>query len=104
VFSIFAEEWGFLGVFVLISLYSLVILRGMLIVFQTRDRFSACLIMGVISIITAQVLVNVAMVAGLLPVVGVPLPFFSYGGSSMVSLMMGVALILNIRMRRFLWT
>ena len=78
--------------------------RGLLILFQTRDRFSAFLIMGVVSIVTAQVLVNIGMVVGLLPVVGVPLPFFSYGGSSMVSLMIGVALILNIRMRRFLWT
>ena len=103
-FSIFAEEWGFAGALVLMGLYGLVILRGLLILFQTRDRFSAFLIMGVVSIVTAQVLVNIGMVVGLLPVVGVPLPFFSYGGSSMVSLMIGVALILNIRMRRFLWT
>ena len=103
-FSIYAEEWGFFGVFVLLTLYSLVLLRGLQIVFQIRDRFSACLIMGVTSIIAAQVLVNIAMVAGLVPVVGVPLPFVSYGGSSMVSLMIGIALILNIRMRRFLWT
>ena len=103
-FSIYAEEWGFAGVLVLMSLYGLVILRGLLILYQTRDRFSAFLIMGVVSIVTAQVLVNIGMVVGLLPVVGVPLPFFSYGGSSMVSLMIGVALILNIRMRRFLWT
>ncbi|MCZ6553167.1 MAG: rod shape-determining protein RodA [SAR324 cluster bacterium] len=103
-FSIYAEEWGFAGALVLMSLYGLVILRGLLILYQTRDRFSAFLIMGVVSIVTAQVLVNIGMVVGLLPVVGVPLPFFSYGGSSMVSLMIGVALILNIRMRRFLWT
>jgi rod shape determining protein RodA len=104
VFAIFAEEWGFLGVMVLLALYGLVISRGVTLVFQTRDRFSACLVMGVISIITAQVLVNIAMVVGLLPVVGVPLPFVSYGGSSMLSLMIGIALIENIRMRRFLWT
>jgi rod shape determining protein RodA len=104
VFAIFAEEWGFFGVMVLLALYGLVISRSVALIFQTRDRFSACLVMGVTSIIMAQVLVNIAMVAGLLPVVGVPLPFVSYGGSSMLSLMIGIALMENIRMRRFLWT
>ena len=102
-FSIFAEEWGFMGAFTLLTLYTLLIVRGMTIVMQTQDRFGAFLALGVVSIITMQVLTNVAMAVGLLPVVGVPLPLFSYGGSSMVSLLLGVALVLNIRMRRFLW-
>jgi len=104
VFAIFAEEWGFFGVMVLLALYGLVITRAVALIFQTRDRFCACLVMGVTSIIMGQVLVNIAMVVGLLPVVGVPLPFISYGGSSMLSLMLGIALIENIRMRMFLWT
>ena len=103
-FSIFAEEWGFVGVLGLLTLYGALIVQGFRIVLQTRDRFSVFLTMGIASIIAAQVLVNVGMVVGMLPVVGVPLPFFSYGGSSMVSLMAGLGLILNIRMRRFLWT
>ncbi|MBI3991940.1 MAG: rod shape-determining protein RodA [Candidatus Lambdaproteobacteria bacterium] len=102
-FSIFAEEWGFLGAFTLLLLYTLLIVRGMTIVLQTQDRFGAFLALGIVSILIMQVLTNVAMAVGLLPVVGVPLPLFSYGGSSMVSVMLGVALILNIRMRRFLW-
>ena len=56
---------------------------------------------GVVSIITSHVLINIGMTIGLMPVVGVPLPFFSYGGSSMISTMFGVGLLLNIRMRRF---
>jgi rod shape determining protein RodA len=104
IFAIFAEEWGFVGTLVLLGLYAVLFVRGTGIILQTRDRFSAFLTLGVLSILIAQVLVNVGMSLGLLPVVGVPLPFFSYGGSSMITMMTGVALMLNIRMRRFLWT
>lgn len=102
-FSVFAEEWGFLGAGALLGFYALLIMRGLSIMLQTHDRFSSFLLMGVISIITFQVLINIGMALGLLPVVGVPLPFFSYGGSSMITTLIGVGLILNIRMRRFLW-
>jgi rod shape determining protein RodA len=103
IFSIFSEEWGFLGDLTLLGLYLLLIYRGLSIITETHDRFSAFATMGVVSIVTFQVLINVGMAIGLLPVVGVPLPFFSYGGSSMITLMAGVAILLNIRMRRFLW-
>ncbi len=103
IFAIFAEEWGFLGALVLLGLYAGLILRGLSIVFQTRDRFSAFLTLGIVSLIALQAVVNVGMAAGLLPVVGVPLPFVSYGGSSMLTSMVGIAMLLNIRMRRFLW-
>jgi len=103
IFAIFAEEWGFLGAFGLIGLYILLIWRCLSIIFQTHDRFSAFVTMGVVTIITTQMLINIGMAIGLLPVVGVPLPFFSYGGSSMMTLLMGIAILLNIRMRRFLW-
>ncbi len=102
-FSIFAEEWGFAGASGLVLLYVLLIMRGLSSMLQTHDRFSSFLLMGVLSIITFQVMVNIGMALGLLPVVGVPLPFFSYGGSSMMTMMVGVGLMLNIRMRRFLW-
>ena len=100
-FSIFAEEWGFLGAFGLIVLYALLILRGVQIIFETKDRLGAYLVLGVLTIIALQMLINTGMAVGLLPVVGVPLPFFSYGGSSMLSMLLGIALILNVRMRRF---
>ncbi len=103
IFAIFAEEWGFLGALLLLGLYLALILRGLAIIFQTQDRYSAFLTLGIVSIIALQVLVNIGMAAGLLPVVGVPLPFFSYGGSSMITMLVGVAMLLNIRMRRFLW-
>ena len=103
-FAIFAEEWGFLGAAVLVGLFVFLIQRTSAVVLQTRDRFSAFLVMGFTANLAAQVLVNLGMVTGLLPVVGVPLPFFSYGGSSMVTMLIGLALVLNIRMRRFLWS
>ena len=102
-FSIFAEEWGFLGALGLILLYALLVVRGVQIALQTRDRTGAYLVLGILIIITSQTLINTGMAVGLLPVVGVPLPFFSYGGSSLVTLLIGVALVLNIRMRRFTW-
>jgi rod shape determining protein RodA len=103
IFSIFAEEWGFLGGMGLLLLYGSLIFRALSILFQTHDRFSAFVTMGVSSILIFQVLINIGMAVGLLPVVGVPLPLFSYGGSSMFTLMLGIAVLLNIRMRRFLW-
>ncbi len=103
IFSIFAEEWGFLGVVVLLGLYTTLVLRAVSVVFQTHDRFSAFVSMGVATMIGLQVLINIGMATGLLPVVGVPLPFFSYGGSSMITMMVGIAIVLNIRMRRFIW-
>jgi len=103
VFSIYAEEWGFLGAFLLLMLFAALIYRSLSILFQTHDRFSAFVTVGITSIIGFQALINTGMAAGLLPVVGVPLPFFSYGGSSMITLWIGIALLLNIRMRRFLW-
>lgn len=102
-FAIYAEEWGFLGAVVLVGLFVFIIQRCLGIILQTRDRFSAFVVMGITTIISAQVLVNLGMVVGLLPVVGVPLPYFSYGGSSMVTMLAGMALIINIRMRSFVW-
>ncbi|HEX9841182.1 MAG TPA: rod shape-determining protein RodA [bacterium] len=103
IFSIFAEEWGFLGAVVLLGLYAALILRAVLVAFQTHDRFSAFVTLGVANMIAMQVLINIGMAVGLLPVVGVPLPFFSYGGSSMITMLVGISILLNIRMRRFLW-
>ncbi|MDH4249189.1 MAG: rod shape-determining protein RodA, partial [Deltaproteobacteria bacterium] len=102
IFSIYSEEWGLLGSMVLLGLYFHLLLRCFSIIQQTHDRFSAFTAMGLSTLIAIQVLINTGMAMGLLPVVGVPLPLFSYGGSSMVSTMISIFLLLNIRMRRFL--
>ncbi len=101
IFSVFSEEWGFSGAIVVLLLFMLLTLWALSGVLQTRDRLGAIQTVGIVAIITSHVLINIGMTLGLMPVVGVPLPFFSYGGSSMLSMMFGIGLLLNIRMRRF---
>ena len=103
IFSVLAEEWGFVGSFVLLLLYLLLILRGLWIVGQARETFGAVLGFGVLMILFWQVLVNIGMVSGMLPVVGVPLPLMSYGGTSMLVTMAALGLLFNVNMRRFLF-
>ncbi len=101
IFAVFAEMWGFVGCLVLVLAYSLLVLRGFEIAASTPEPRGRILALGVTSVFTTQILVNMGMVAGLLPVVGIPLPLMSYGGSSMVVSLMGLGLLLSIRMRQF---
>ncbi|AHE97932.1 rod shape-determining protein RodA [Thioalkalivibrio paradoxus] len=96
VFAVYAEEFGFLGVLVLLALYFLIIMRGLWIAGMAQDRFSR-LIAGSISLTFAvYMIVNIGMVSGLLPVVGIPLPLVSYGGTSLVTLMVGFGILMAI--------
>jgi len=101
VFSVFAEEWGFLGVFVLMFIFLSLILWGFKIARNSRDLPGTLIAFGVTMFIFWEVFINIGMVLGLFPVVGIPLPFLSYGGSSMVILLIGIGLLMNISMRRF---
>jgi rod shape determining protein RodA len=101
VFSVFAEEYGFLGVLVALALYLFVIVRSLDAARLARDRVGAMLVVAIISGFGFQVLYNITMSAGLAPVKGLTLPLMSYGGSSLVATLAGFGLILNVRMRRF---
>ncbi|MDA8165457.1 MAG: rod shape-determining protein RodA [Desulfobacteraceae bacterium] len=101
-FSVWAEEWGFLGSIIFLGIYFFFILWGLNIALSSRDKFGVLLAFGVVSLIFWQAFINLAMVLGLLPVVGMPLPLFSYGGSSLLTTLIGVALLMSIRMRRFM--
>ena len=101
IFAVFAETWGFVGCLVLLTCYALLLLRGFDIAASTREPVGRLVALGVTALVATQVLVNVGMVTGLIPVVGIPLPFMSYGGSSMVVSMMALGLLLSIRMRQF---
>jgi rod shape determining protein RodA len=101
VFSVLAEEAGFVGVVVTLALYLLVVWRLLETARLARDRLGAFLVAGVAAVFAFQVVYNVAMVAGLVPVKGLPLPLLSYGGSSVLSSLVGVGLVLSVRMRRF---
>lgn len=101
IFSVFTEEWGFFGGSLLVGLYLFLILWCLRHVGKTKDRSGTILTLGVTTVLAFQIIINIGMVLGLLPVVGMPLPFMSYGGSALLSQMIGVGLILNVRMRRY---
>ena len=103
IFSVFAEEWGFLGGCVLVVLYIALLLRCFIVATHARDSFGVLLAFGLTAMIFCQVLVNIGMATGSLPVVGITLPFFSYGGSSLLASMLAVGLLMNISMRRFMF-
>lgn len=100
VFCVLAEEWGFLGCAVVIAIYLVFLYRLLRVVQRSRDSFSLLLSFGLSFIVFFHTIVNMGMVVGLLPVVGIPLPLFSYGGSSVVSTMFALGIILGVSMRR----
>ncbi|MCL2669504.1 MAG: rod shape-determining protein RodA [Syntrophaceae bacterium] len=102
VFSVFAEEWGFLGGVLLIVLFLSLIFWGLKIAIHSKDYLGALIAFGITMLIFWEVFINIGMVLGILPVVGIPLPFLSYGGSSIVVLMTAVGLLMNISVRRFI--
>jgi len=101
IFSVFAEEWGFAGAVVLISLYFLLLMRCFVVAVRAKDAFGLLLACGLTAMIFFQALINMAMAMGALPVVGITLPFFSYGGSSLLACMIAIGLLMNVSMRRF---
>ncbi|MFO8085484.1 MAG: rod shape-determining protein RodA [Desulfobacterales bacterium] len=101
VFSVLAEEWGLLGATFLLFLFFILILWGLKIAHRSQDPFGTMLAMGITSMIFFHVFINIGMVMGLMPVVGVPLPLISYGGSSMITMMVSIGLLINVSMRRF---
>jgi len=102
VFSVFAEEWGFLGGIILLIMFLFLILWGLKIMTHSKDYIGALIALGITMLIFWEAFINIGMVLGILPVVGIPLPFLSYGGSSMVVLMTAVGLLMNISVRRFI--
>ncbi len=103
IFSVWAEEHGFLACLFLLILYGLILLFSLGVAFNSRDRFGAFVAVGIAAMIFWQVFENIGMVTGLLPVTGITLPLMSYGGSSMVSVMIGIGLLVNISMRRHIF-
>ncbi len=102
IFSVFSEEFGFIGVALLFLLYTMITLRGLYIAYYTKDTFSRLLAGSLSMTFFFYVFVNIGMVSGMLPVVGVPLPLISYGGTSMVTLMAGFGILMGIHNHRSL--
>jgi rod shape determining protein RodA len=100
IFSVIGEEWGFFGAVILVTLYFLLLKRGVMIMERTTDIYGKLLGVGIITMLGFQIFVNISMTIGLMPVVGVPLPLISYGGSSLWTTLVAVGLLLNVGMRR----
>jgi rod shape determining protein RodA len=101
IMAVLAEEWGFLGVLVVLALYSFYVYSAAVIATRSRDRAGVLLVVALLAVITFHTLYNTAMVVGLLPITGIPLPFLSYGGSFMLVNFIATGLILNVDYRRY---
>ena len=102
-FSVLAEEWGFVGSAVLLLAYLFLILWCLNIAKNSKDKFGTLIVVGIAASVFWHIIINVSMAIGLLPVVGIPLVLFSYGGSSIISTMAAMGLVMNISMRRFMF-
>lgn len=100
IFSVVGEEFGFVGAAMLLLLYLLLIYRVILIAFHAKDMFGTLIVTGISSMLLFHLLVNVGMTIGIMPITGIPLPLLSYGGSSMLTNMLSLGLVLNVGMRR----
>jgi rod shape determining protein RodA len=103
IFAVLAEQWGFIGSLVILLLYYFLVTRGLEIGSEAKDLFGALMAFGIMAMIMIQLLINVGMVLGIMPVVGIPLPLLSYGGSSLLVTCVGIGLVINVHMRRFIY-
>jgi len=99
IFTVVAEDLGFVGGSIVLLLFGLLVWRILLIGWQARDAFGMLIAVGLASMIVFQLFVNVGMVTGIMPVTGIPLPFITYGGSGLISLLFGMGILQSIRMR-----
>jgi rod shape determining protein RodA len=100
IFAVYAEEFGLAGSLLLLGLYASLIGRGLWIARHARDRFGSLLAIGITGMIFWQVAINMMMTTGMLPVVGIPLPLVSYGGSSLFTTMAGMGILMSVNARR----
>ena len=96
IFPVIAEEWGLIGTLALVTIFVFVAMRGYAIAYRTKDPFGALLAAGITTLISVQSLINMAVATASIPDTGVPLPFISYGGSSLVLMLLGIGILLNI--------
>jgi rod shape determining protein RodA len=100
IFSVVGEEGGFIGCLVLIGLFCVLLSRGLGIAQKTGDTYGKLMVTGIVTMFACQAIVNMGMACGFMPVVGLPLPLMSYGGSSMLTTLASIGLLLSIGMRK----
>jgi rod shape determining protein RodA len=103
IFALLAEETGFIGSSLVLLLFIILLLRLLSIAEQARDRTGILIATGVAFLLLSHIVINIGMVIGILPAIGIPLPFLSYGGSSIIATFMAIGLALNVRLRRFFY-
>lgn len=96
IFSVLAEELGFVGCVAVIILFTVFVWRGVVISMRAKDNFGCLIAIGIVTMLGLQAMINIAVVTGTIPVTGMPLPFFSYGGTSLIANLMAVGILLNI--------
>lgn len=101
IFTVIGEEFGFVGSTVVLALFFVIVWRGLRIALNAKDLFGTVVAAGIVAMLTLQMFVNIGMTVGIMPVTGLPLPFLSYGGTSLIAWYALVGLLLNIHMRRF---
>ncbi|MBM3222494.1 MAG: rod shape-determining protein RodA [Candidatus Tectomicrobia bacterium] len=101
IFAVLAEEVGFVGVVILMCLFACLLVQGFLTAYRSRDRLGALIATGVLTMLAVQIFLNIGMTIGLVPIIGLPLPLMSYGGSSLLMTFLCLGLLMNVRMRRF---
>ena len=102
-FSVLAEEWGFAGSTTILSIYAFMLLWGLVIARNAKDGFGAMLALGVVGLLFWPAILNVGMVLGVAPVIGVPLPLISYGGSALVTTLIAIGFLMNVSLRRWVF-
>jgi len=100
IFPVFSEEFGFIGSLLLLAVYAVIVTRGLMITLQAQDTYTRLLAGSITLTFLIYVFINIGMVSGLLPVVGIPLPLVSYGGTSMVTLLTGFGILMSIQTHR----
>jgi rod shape determining protein RodA len=100
IFTVLAEEWGLLGCLLLFGLYLYLFYRCVMIASNAREKFGSLVCVGIIGMLASQVFINIAMVTGMFPIVGIPLPLTSYGGTSVLTVCVSLGLLLNIGYRK----
>ncbi len=103
VYSVLSEEHGFIGSFTVLTLFIILNLIGIKNANQARDKFGALLVIGCLALIFWHMFVNIGMVIGMLPIVGIPLPILSYGGSGMITAFIALGIISSVAMRRYIF-
>ncbi|MEZ5065699.1 MAG: rod shape-determining protein RodA [bacterium] len=100
IFGVIGEEFGFLGTMIVLGLFTVLLVRGLRIAASARDPFAVLTVVGILSMLAFQVFVNIGVTLGLVPVTGLPLPIFSYGGTSLLSTLAGLGIVIGIGFRR----